>query len=293
LIDKKRGVGSTLSPLGEKLIWADRRIFARLAPTMDSLASELEVELQKVIGGKPAGVRLRASYAFAVAALHDVMKQRKIAHDLKYEASLEAVAGLAGGTCDIAGFHVPIGSFEKPAMAQYLNWLDPKKHMLIEIVTRSQGLFVARGNPKRIRHLSDLTRNGVRFVNRQSGSGTRMLLDLMLKQKKISSKKIAGYETSEFTHSAIAAYIASDMADVGFGVETAARLFKLDFVPFAKERYFLACEKTQLALPQVQEIIHIVQSAPFKSAVRDIPGLTCNALGKVKTMEEAFPHSLK
>ena len=114
--------------------------------------------------------------------------------------------------------------------------------------------MLAPGNPKSILALADLARPDVRFVNRQFGSGTRILLDLLLKRASVDSGDISGYDTGEFTHSGVAAYIASGLADAGFGVETAARRFKLDFVPVASERYFLVCEDDALTSPLVTRI---------------------------------------
>src|SRR4029077_11183629 len=118
--------------------------------------------------------------------------------------------------------------------------------------------------PGRIRSLADLARPGVRFVNRQLGSGTRMLLELLLKRENLDSHRIRGYEVVEFTHDAIAAYIASGMADAGLGVEPGARKFDLDFIPLVTERYFLACHSAALGSPPIQEVIAILHGNEFR-----------------------------
>ncbi len=125
----------------------------------------------------------------------------------------------------------------------FTTWLKPDTHCLIHLAVRSQGLFVRMGNPLGVHAMEDLMRREVRFVNRQVGSGTRLLLDLILAARGIDPARIEGYNNGEFTHAAVAAYIGSGMADVGFGVETAARRFGLEFVPVLKERYFFAIEK--------------------------------------------------
>jgi len=89
----------------------------------------------------------------------------------------------------------------------------------------------------------------VRFINRQRGSGTRFLLDCLLEKEAIDPERINGYEQGEYTHAAVAAYVASGMADAGFGVETPARRFKLDFIPLQTERYFLLCEERMIETP--------------------------------------------
>ena len=138
----------------------------------------------------------------------------------KYVGSIEAVASLHEGACEIAGFHIPQGEFEETGFKHYSRWLIPKQSRIIHVATRRQGFMVASGNPHKIYEVQDLTRKGLRFVNRQPSSGTRFLLECFLKKAHVDTSQIAGYEQAEFTHAAVAAYVASGMADVGFGVET-------------------------------------------------------------------------
>ncbi|HJV87155.1 MAG TPA: substrate-binding domain-containing protein, partial [Noviherbaspirillum sp.] len=281
LVQKTRGRGTVLSPLAEKLIWADKRIAARLSPMLDSLASELEQELAVLLATNRRAVRITASHGFAVAALINQMGEKKMAVDLKYRNSTEAVTALSRGECDLAGFHLPMGEFEPVAAAQYLKWINPRQHALIHLAYRMQGLFVAKGNPKAIRGLADLTRNDIRFVNRQHGSGTRMLLELFLAKHGIRTADIAGYESAEFTHAAVAAYVASDMADVSFGVEAAARRFDLDFIPIVRERYFFACDQIALSEPPTSAVRTIMLSEKYRSVVSDLAGYDAALSGSV------------
>ena len=288
LIQTDRGRGTTLTAMAEKLIWADRRIAARLSPLLESLASELESELNKIIAGQGKLARLEASHGFAVAAMMTHLTNAGISIDLRYRNSTDAVAALSRRECDLAGFHVPLGEFEQPAIACYMQWLNPKDHCLIHLAVRNQGLFVAPGNPCQITGLSDLLKDDVRFVNRQNGSGTRMMLELMLAGAGVDKERINGYESAEFTHSAIAAYIASDMADVGIGVETAAARFGLDFIPLVRERYFFAVSIASLDDPQVQQVINVLQSAAFRQAVDALAGYDAAEMGKIISLSEAF-----
>lgn len=291
LMDKGRGRGTTLTPLAEKLIWAERRVTARLSPILESLSSELERELNKTVAGKTKTIRLHASHGFAVAALLNDMNAAKLPVELSYRNSTDAVAALSRRECDLAGFQVPLGDFERPAVALYTRWLNPKTHCLIHLAVRSQGLFVPPGNPKGIHGLHDLTGNGVRFVNRQVGSGTRMLLELMLAGASIAPNDINGFESAEFTHSAVAAYIASGMAEVGFGVQTAAQRFGLDFIPLVRERYFFALPVAALDDPLVRQVIAILQSASFREVVKGLAGYDATDTGKILSLAEAFGHS--
>lgn len=283
LLQKSRGKGTTLTPLAEKLIWADKRVTARLTPILESFASELEA----ILTSEPSSLRITASHGFAVDAL---IKQLSLDHtpvELNYRSSLEAVAALSHGECDLAGFHVPVGEF-KLAAQPYLKWLDPEQHALIHLAYRTQGLFIARGNPKKIQGLMDLQREDLRFVNRQTGSGTKMLLEMLLAKEAISTKSIIDYDSAEYTHAAVAAFVASNMADVGFGVETAARRFDLDFIPIARENYLFACKASALDQNLLKTVCNIMQSTEFRSTVSALAGYDGSESGSIAAFEETF-----
>ena len=293
LMQTGRGRGTQLSPLANKLIWADRRVAARLSPTLESLASELETELGKTLGNPGSMIRLDASHGFAVAAFLRQASELKLQIDLRYRNSTDAVAALSRGESDMAGFHVPLGPYEAQAVERYGKWLDPKTHKLIHLAVRVQGLFVNPGNPLGIKGLEDLIRKDVHFVNRQAGSGTRMLLELMLPQYDIVPTQINGFENTEFTHSAVAAFIASGMADVGFGVQTAAERFKLDFIPLMRERYFFAVTSESLEQAPMQQVVDVLRSDNFSGVVNQLPGYDGSDTGTILTLNEAFGGSRK
>ena len=288
LIDAGRGRGSSLSPLAEKLIWAQRRVSARLSPLLDSLASELEHEIERTLPRPPRALRLHASHGFAVAALLEQLEANALPLELRYRNSLESVAALAHGECDLAGFHVPIGEFEPPAVQRYRQWLRDDEHCLVHLAVRKQGLFVAAGNPKRIRTLADLARADVRFVNRPEGSGTRMLTELLLDKHRIARADLRGWDSAEFTHAAVAAYIASGMADVGVGVQTAAQRFGLTFIPLLRERYFLALRAAAKPQPAMQSVLALTASPAYRSAVAALVGYEAGETGRVLSVAQAF-----
>jgi molybdate-binding protein len=288
LVLMKRGRGAELTEFGKKLIWADKRIAARLTPILHTLESELDAQLARIFASAPVVLRIHASHGFAVAALRDYLIDRRDLVELKYMGSQEALASLSRNECDLAGFHVPMGKLEDEALKFYAPWLKDSSLRIIHLATRQQGMIVMPGNPKSIKTLRDLTRSGVCFVNRQPGSGTRILLDMLLKEQHIDEEQIIGYENNEYTHAAIAAYIASGMADAGFGIETAARQFKLDFVPVAIERYFLATRRRTLNTPRVKQVIDILRTKEFKSKVNDLPGYNAERCGLMLTVAEAF-----
>jgi molybdate-binding protein len=115
-----------------------------------------------------------------------------------------------------------------------------------------------------------------------------MLLELMLEKLAVPPTAINGYENTEFTHSAVAAFIASGMADVGFGVQTAAERFKLDFIPLARERYFLAVNAESLDQPGMRQVIDVVRSASFRDAVNQLAGYDTTDTGEILTLSQVF-----
>jgi molybdate transport repressor ModE-like protein len=288
LVVKTRGQGTRLSALAEKLLWADRRVAARLSPTLQSLSSELEGELESLLAPARASLRINASHGFAVAALVEALGRLKVPVELKYRTSTEAVAALARGECDLAGFHVAEGPFQKQSVAPYLTWLDPRSHVLILLAHRTQGLFAAPGNPKGVHGLDDLTRPDLRFVSRQVGSGTRVLIDLLLARHRIAPASVIGYENTEFTHAAVAAYIASGMADVGFGLEAAARRFGLDFIALLRERYFFACDAGAVNKALLRNVVTLLRGEEMRAVINALPGYDGHNAGTVIELEEAF-----
>lgn len=289
LVISTRGSGAQLTPLGEKLVWADKRIAARLSPLLDSLASEIEVEFERTFAPAEAILRIHASHGFAVEALHRVLGRKQVAADLKYRSSHEVLASLGRGNCDLAGLHLPIGELEAPMLNIYAKSLRQGNLRVIDLALRRQGLMVARGNPKKIREVADLARKGVRFVNRQPDSTTRMLLDLLLAQKQIDGRAIEGYDNGEFTHAAVAAYVASGMADAGFGIETPARRFGLDFIPILQERYFFLCPRPVFETAAIDSVLTILRSSEFRKTINALPGYDATHCGRMLDVAEAFP----
>ena len=150
---------------------------------------------------------------------------------------------------------------------------------LIKGVGRIQGLIVKKGNPKKVKGLEDLV--NCSFVNRQRGSGTRILLDYKLNELGINKEDISGYLRESATHMGVAALVNSDSADAGLGIYAAAKAFDLDFVEVAVEEYDFALPKKFLELPQVQEFIKVLKSTEFKERLEELGGYTYEGIGKV------------
>lgn len=290
LVRFERGKGTALTPLGAKILWAEQRAIARLGLQLESLASEINHEINQLLDADIATLRIHASHGFAVARVPALFLDHPgIQLDLRYLGTHDSLASLARGGCDLAGFHLPEGVYGRMAARQYRRWLDNDRYRVVHLVTRTQGLFLSAGNPKGIGALADLTRPDVLFVNRQSGSGTRLLFDQLLEAEGISGEEIRGYETEEYTHAAVAAYVASGMADVGFGVQPAAHQLRLDFVPVATEQYFFALETGALDRPEIGEFLSMLRSPAFQEVVAELPGYTAPRAGEVARIDDVFP----
>jgi len=288
VLKMSRGRGSRLTALGETLLWAHKRAAARLDPVLRNVACELEMDLERAGRPRKRVFRIHASHGFSIELLRDFMVQDRVPTDLRYCGSMEALASLSAADCDMAGFHAPWGTLQRDALAFYAKWLPPGL-ALITLCARSQGIIVPAGNPHGIARLADLARPGLRFVSRQFGSGTRILLDLLLAREGINSFDIAGYQTGETTHSAVAACVASGMADAGFGVESGARRFGLDFIPIATERYFLACQRQSLKEATVRRVLETLRGSRFRAAAAKIAGIDASHAGAVGSADEVFP----
>ena len=152
---------------------------------------------------------------------------------------------------------------------------------LVHFAQREQGLIVPRGNPKALRALRDLTQPGVRFVNRQRGAGTRMLLDHLLTNASIEPSAVEGYDREQYTHLAVAADVDSGMADVGLGIRAAARALGTDFIPVGMERYDLVIPNEHLSHPPVAALLAILRDPTFTDAVHAMGGYDTARMGEV------------
>lgn len=289
VIERTPGKGSQLTKLGQRLVQFDKLVHARIGPLLDAMEAEFESEIQNIVLAVQADLSICASHDFAVQALHKRLDRENLRVDLSYRGSLESLIALSRGNCDIAGFHVPIGALEQTVWSHFETYLSPD-NAIINLATRRQGIMVAKGNPKNIWTLNDLKREDVQFVNRQQGAGTRMILDLLLKQEGVEGRDIRGYENIEMTHAAVGAYIMCGKADAGLGVEEAAHQFELDFVPLLNERYFLTFNKHLLNAPQFAPLFNALNAKDFQMEVNSLAGYDGINLGKVMEVGELSSH---
>lgn len=290
LIEWSKGKRARLSPFGNKLLWAEELARARIAPQVQSLAAELERAFAVAFDENTHVIPVCASHDLALPILRDQMASLGVHLDLRYAGSLDALAELTAGRALLAGFHVnddhPAGSLTARAFKKALT---PGTHKLIDFARRRQGLMVPPGNPQGLAGLQDLTRKGLRFINRKRGSGTRIELDQLVAAAGIDPGAISGYDLEEATHLAVAAAVASGAADAGFGIEAAAQQYQLGFVPLATEHYYLVCLKETLAHPAVRALVAHLASAPWQEHMRSLPGYELANPGSIVALRRALP----
>jgi molybdate transport repressor ModE-like protein len=289
LVRLARGKGATLAPSGAHLVEAASAAARRVARIAPSLSFELAfdpVDEPAQRGLAPtARLRIAASHDLALAALRDAMAGGASSLELRFVGSLVALEEFAQGRADAAGFHVPAGRPSRAAAAPYLRFLSPRRDRLIRFVLREQGLILPRGNPERVRSLADVAARGLRFVNRQRGSGTRLLIERQLADEGVAPSALTGYANEEYTHAAVAATVASGGANAGFGLRAAAAEYGLAFVPQVRERYFVAIRAADARMPAVAALIEALRRPEFARAVARLPGYSAPSIGSVVGIE--------
>ncbi|OUR64829.1 LysR family transcriptional regulator [Methylophaga sp. 42_25_T18] len=291
LVILERGRGANLSPIGVKLLNANLQLQARFIPELDNVATQFKQEFDSVlINDESSSLNIFASHGIAIDNLRELINQQQnFQLDLHFHGSLESLRALANGECDIAGFHIPDGKMAKPLTPRYLELLDQEQHQLIYVVKRNQGLMMQPGNPKNISSLKSLANDNVSFINRQTDSGTRLLFDQLLQAENITPSQVTGYQHEEFTHMAVAAMIASGVADAGFGIAPMAEKFKLDFLPLIWEHYCLAVPRKIAHDSRVAKIIELLQSDKFKQGLAGSAGYDTTQTGNTIGFKKLFP----
>ncbi len=195
--------------------------------------------------------------------------------------SLGGLMALRQSRAHLGGSHMldpETNTYNVPFIQRYLPGIPLK---LINLAWRQQGLMVAPGNPKNIHRIKDLVRPGMRFINRQRGAGTRLLLDYLLKEEGLEPSAIQGYEREEYTHMAVAVNVFSGTADVGLGILAAARALGLDFIPLLPERYDLVVPETTYRDPRFQVLLDVIRSAGFREAAMALGGYDLKDCGNI------------
>jgi hypothetical protein len=275
LVLRQQGRGTQLAPLGTKLLEGMVDVNGSLAAGLREGEARMAVHLAQApaSASNPSQVTLFASHDLALAQVREIFDSRAdMKLSLQFHGSLDCLAAMRRNQCELAGFHLPSIPGTRTLAAQLIPFLSLKGWRATRLLDRTQGLMVKPGNPKKLTRLTDLGKSGVRFVNRQPGSGTRLCLDFLLGQQGVQPAQIHGYAHEEFTHAAVAATVASGMADVAFGIVAAAREQELDFVPVVNEHYYLAARATVLTRPGVRALLEFLDSREFRRLVNNLAG---------------------
>ena len=195
--------------------------------------------------------------------------------------SMGGIMAIRRGEAHMAGCHLldtADGTYNRSFIRKYFPKGDVK---LVSCVGRQQGLMVARGNPLNICNFADISRQGIRYVNRQKGSGTRILTDYLCSREKVEPSDVYGYTREELTHTSVAAQIACGSADVGMGIYSAAKLYDLDFIPICIEEYDLIIPDHAWDSPMVQQLLIILRSDAFREKILSMGGYTADHPGQV------------
>lgn len=195
--------------------------------------------------------------------------------------SLGGLLALREGRADVAGIHLldgPTGEYNVPFVPHYL---PDDEVWLVRLAQRSQGLLVAPRNPKNVRSVADVARSGVRFVNRQVGAGTRLLVATLLRAEGIAPRDVRGWNRTLATHDEVAGAIARGEADVGVGLRAVADEHGLDFVPLVEESYDLAVTAETFASPAFERVHRVLRSRVFRERAARLPGYAVRQMGEV------------
>ena len=256
LLLSTKGHGSKLSPAAESFLNSVAEMERRFDRVSQDEVRRLSGELSSLINPRPV--------RWVFCSSSDPLIEQVIdgfAHiDYQTMGSGQALERLLSGDADIAGFHLP----DQDSLVQVQAHLKSAGMMAYPVMRRTQGLMVSTGNPLRIKKLVDLARPEVRFINRQKGAGTRLLLDTLMEKEGIRSDRIRGYRHEEFTHTAVATAIMAGTADAALGLKYIAAQFRLGFVPLEEETFYLAMSTKVHASKPIQKFIQSLQALAAK-----------------------------
>ncbi|SMC79386.1 substrate-binding domain-containing protein [Polynucleobacter kasalickyi] len=252
IIIRTKGHGSKLTSFGE--------FFLKFIDDLRDSNQQYVKPYQEILAKKIGELGIENDRRWRFASSSDAIIQQSVSEvkgfDLKIAGSSEALEKLLNNEADLAGYHVS----DKKRSKVIHSHLSKNDLQIYPVMKRIQGLIVKKGNPLGIQSIADLTNPKVRFINRQTGSGTRLLLDSLLKDEAISPSEINGYDHEEFTHTAISNAILAGKADVGIGVKNIALENGLNFIPLKDEIFFVAMKKDVATQSIAKKLIKKIRS---------------------------------
>ncbi|HSW38877.1 MAG TPA: molybdopterin biosynthesis protein [Acidobacteriota bacterium] len=225
------------------------------------------------------------SHDLAIDLLASMVKEKsegRITISSSNVGSLGGLIAIEKGIAHFAGAHLldtKTGDYNRSYLQKYV---PNTPTTLITLVRRWQGFMIVKGNPVNVRGIKDLVRPDITFVNRQAGSGTRILLDYELAKEGMDPAAINGYRTEEYTHMSVAMAVTSGRADVGLGIMAAAKALDLDFIPVSRERYDLVVPTWLLEDERMALLLEIIRSSSFKEQVLALGGYEVEETGKIQ-----------
>jgi putative molybdopterin biosynthesis protein len=276
-----------------KLLWAERQVRTRMQPEIETLRADLARVLVDAQDERHPLLTMRASHDIALLVLQQHMADATNLHlDLGFQGSVDALRALSERRCLAAGFHVPTLPRSAPVFVKaFKPWLKPSLQKLIACSRRTQGLMVRKEHAPLVHSLADVARHGLRFVNRQSGSGTRILIEHLVQVHAVVPASLSGYaDHVEHTHTAVALCVASRVADAGVGIEAAALQFGLHFIPLVEEDYFLACLGSDVGAPAIERLREVLAGPRWREILGSLPGYEpAVAPGELLVIDEVLP----
>jgi putative molybdopterin biosynthesis protein len=270
-----RGAGVLTS-----LVRADALLVVPAAVEGHHAGEEVEVRLLRGLGEIERTIVVTGSHDLILDLATSALRERdpRVTLASANVGSLGGLTALRDGLCHIAGSHLLDPGSGEYTLPYVERLLGDREVAVVRLAHREQGLIVAPGNPLELSGIEDLIR--VRYVNRQRGAGTRVLLDHELGRRGIEPAAVSGYAREEPTHLAVAAAVAAGRADCGLGVMAAARAFELDFVPVAREPYDLVLERDTLDDGLVAPLWDLLESTSFREAVTGLGGYDVAEMGR-------------
>ena len=262
---------------------SDLEVYTKPASTASrSRFQNAQVSVEKMVLEDQGLIICGQDIVLDVLTRHLERRNAQIRSLRSYVGSLDGILALYRGTANVVTAHLwdgETGEYNVP----YVRRLLPGQHaVVINLVYRNQGFYVSPGNPKNIRDWQDLTRPEVTFINREKGSGTRVLLDEQLRNLNINYHQINGYQNEEMSHIAVASTVARGVVDVGLGTEKAAlQVPDIDFIPLKNERYDIVVYKEDLEKPSFQTLLSVLNSKEFHEEVAGMGGYDISQTGQI------------
>jgi putative molybdopterin biosynthesis protein len=259
----------------------------RVAPEISGYSEGEKVAVELLTSEQALSNRLLVigSHDLTIDLLASSIKEKSEGRITISSSNVGSMGGLLAverGITHLAGSHLldtETGDYNRSYVARYIRRTPVT---LLTLVHRWQGFMIAKGNPKGITSISDLTRSDVTFINRQSGSGTRILLDYELQKAGINPASISGYRSEEYTHMSVGMAVNSRRADVGLGILAAAKALDLDFIPVSRERYDLVIPTDLLNDDRIRLLLEIIRSPKFIEQVLILGGYETEETGKIQ-----------